>query len=213
MSVIGSVTLHLGMEQVLRRGGLSCGAKLRPQVMSILHELLTTVGDFLAPVIAYELHLISRIGDDLICLDEGTVLRGSSLSQFLVQAREIAVVACTIGPSLEEKVNDYFAHNEQLRGLILDHIGTAALDCLTEEACQFIKREASSQGYKSGGPLSPGQLDLPILDQWHLFQLVPADQIGVHLTSAGMMVPLKSISMVIGIGPRMTSWTQPEICA
>lgn len=213
MPVIGNVTLCLSEEQVLHRRRFRYTSKLRLQVMGILHELLITVSDLLAPAFAYELHLITRVGDDLLCLDDGTVFHGSLLPRLLARARQMAAVVCTIGPRLEAKVDEYFDQNEQLRGLILDHIGTAALDCLTTEVCQFMKREASSQGYKVGGPLSPGVLGWPILEQRHLFELVPAEQIGVRLTSLGMMVPRKSISMVIGMGPDMTTWTQAEVCA
>jgi len=212
MPIMRNITLNLDKKQVLRRSGLCYSSKLQLQVMSILQELLVMLGDLLAPAIVYELHLISFVSDDLVCLDNGIVFHGSSLSQFLVRAREIAVVVCTIGPTLEKKVNDYFTHNEPLRGLILDHIGTAALDSLAAKACEFINREASFQGYKSGAPFSPGQLDSPILDQWHLFELVPAEQIGVQLTSMGMMVPRKSISMVIGMGSKMTTRTRADIC-
>ena len=31
--------------------------------------------------------------------------------------------------------------------------------------------------------------------------------------SSGMMVPRNSVSMVIGIGPRMATWTRAEVCA
>jgi len=35
----------------------------------------------------------------------------------------------------------------------------------------------------------------------------------VSLTSSGIMVPRKSASMVMGIGPKMTRWTEAEVCA
>ena len=43
--------------------------------------------------------------------------------------------------------------------------------------------------------------------------LVQSDEIGVSLTSSGVMSPQKSVSMVIGIGPHMPTWSQEEVCA
>jgi hypothetical protein len=43
--------------------------------------------------------------------------------------------------------------------------------------------------------------------------MVPARRIGVRMTSSGLMVPRKSASMVIGIGPQMKKWTRAEVCA
>ena len=99
-----------------------------------------------------------------------------------------------------------------MQALILDGIGSAAVDSLAQEACHFINREASSHGHQASSPISPGMPGLPISEQWQLFQLVPAEQIGVHLTSSAMMVPRKSVSMIIGIGPDMPTWTQAEVC-
>jgi hypothetical protein len=65
----------------------------------------------------------------------------------------------------------------------------------------------------ASSPLSPGMPELPIANQQLVFQLLPADEIGVRLTDRYVMVPLKSISMVIGLGTEMPTWTQAEVCA
>jgi hypothetical protein len=46
-----------------------------------------------------------------------------------------------------------------------------------------------------------------------LFKMVLTRDIGVNLTSSGIMVPRKSASMVIGIGPQVKTWTRAEVCA
>jgi hypothetical protein len=43
--------------------------------------------------------------------------------------------------------------------------------------------------------------------------MVNADEISSSLTSSGILVPRKSASMVMGIGPQMTRWTQAQVCA
>lgn len=212
MSVIDNIPLTIGIEQVLRRQGIQNCLKLQPHLMVLLRQLLSTVNELLEPAIAYESHTITEVRHDRLCLEDGTVLCSSLLSSLLAQARELGVVVGTIGPHLEEKVASYFGSNEPLRGLLLDGIGSAAVDCLAQEACQFMNREASSHGYNASSPLSPGMSGWPISEQRHLFRLVPAEQIGVYLTSSAMMVPLKSISMVIGIGPNMPTWKQAEVC-
>ena len=88
-----------------------------------------------------------------------------------------------------------------------------ALESLAAETYQFMESVASSKGCKAGGPLSPGEMDWSIDEQVQLFQLVNAKQIGVSLNTVGMMSPLKSVSLVIGIGPEMPRWTHAEICA
>lgn len=59
----------------------------------------------------------------------------------------------------------------------------------------------------------PVMRDTPLTEQWNLLGLVNADEIRVRLTASGVLVPRKSTSMVIGIGPKMTRWKQAEVCA
>ena len=212
MPVINNIPLTMSTEQVLRRQGIQDSLKLQPHLTVLLRELLSTVNELLEPAIVYELYSITEVRHDRLRLENGTALYGSLLPSLLTQVKELGVAVCTIGPHLEEKVTSYFGRNEPLRGLILDGIGSTAVDCLAQKACQFMNREALSCGHKASSPLSPGMSGWPVSEQWHLFQLVPAEQIGVHLTSSAMMVPRKSISMVIGIGPAMPTWKQAEVC-
>ena len=182
---------------------------------TLIGKLLASVNDehLLGPAVAYETHPITEIGYQQLSLEGNTVLHGSALSSVLSPAKELAVLVCTIGDKLEEKVTDYFDKSKPLQGLLLDGIGSAATDALIREVCRLIMRGASLRGYQTSSPLSPGGPSFPLSEQWQLFKLVPAEEIGVRLTSTGLMVPRKSVSMVIGIGPQMKTWTKAEACA
>ena len=212
MPVVRDVLITLGMEQVLRHQGVRNRLKLQPQIMVLLQELLTDINGLLGPAFVYELHLITRLRHDRLYLEDSTVLHSPLFPSVLSRASKLAAVVCTIGPRLEEKVADYFARDDPLRAVILDGIGSSAVDILAQEACQFVKREAASFGFKTSSPLSPGLEGWPLSEQRQLFQLVSAEQIGVRLTPLVAMVPRKSISMAIGIGSEMPTWTQAEVC-
>ena len=215
MPVIRDISLNLETKGVLRREGIRQRSRLRPEVATLLLELLTSINDdnLLEPAMAYELYIITRVGPDRLYLKGNAVLHGSPLSSVLSAARELAAVVCTIGPKLEKKVTSHFNNNEPLRGLLLDGIGSAAVDSLTQEVCKFMTHEASSRGYQASSPLSPGMPGLDISEQRQLFQLVSAEEIGVRLTESAMLVPRKSVSMVMGMGPEIPTWTEAEVCA
>jgi hypothetical protein len=97
--------------------------------------------------------------------------------------------------------------------MILDGIGSAAVDSLVREVLRRIGNEVSSRGYEISSPVNPGMPGFPLTEQWNLLRLVNADEIGVRLTASGVLIPRKSTSMVIGIGPQMTKWTRAEVCA
>jgi len=215
MPVIRDIPLSLKTREILRREGFRGYSKIRPQIKSLILELLTGVKEshLLEPAIAYEIYKITEVNQGHVSLEDKLAIAGPLLPSLLPEAKELAIVVGTIGPKLEKKVTDYTNRNEPLRGMLLDGIGSAAVDSLTEEACKFITGEAQSRGYQASSPISPGMPGLPITEQWQLFKMVPVKEIGVSLTSSGVMVPRKSASMVIGIGPKMKTWTRAEVCA
>ena len=215
MPVVRDVRLTLETSNVLRRQGVREYSKLKSEIETITNELLIIVNNdsLLEPAIAYETYPVIEVGHQQISLEGSIVLHGAILPLVLGEAEEVAVAVCTVGPRLEGKVTDYFNGGESLRGLLLDGIGSAAVDTLSSELCQLMSAEASLRGYQVSSPLCPGGPTFPLSEQWQLFELVPAEEIGVSLTSSGVMVPRKSLSMVIGMGPQMRSWTKVESCA
>jgi len=167
----------------------------------------------LEPAIAYEIYSITGVRHNKLGLESKAALHGPLLPSVLDEAKHLAVVVCTIGSKLEEKVADYLDKDEPLRGLLMDGIGSAAVDALAQQACNLVKHEAALHGYQASSPFNPGMPGFPISEQWQMFRLVPVEKIGVSLTSSGVMVPRKSTSMVIGIGLQMVTWTEPEVCA
>jgi len=215
MPYLHDVTVTLGMEEVLRREGIREYSKLRLEMIALIGELLASVDalHLLEPAVAYEFYTITGVGHYQLSLEGNAVVHDGLFSSILPKAKELAAVVCTIGPKLEERVTDYFDRGKPLRGLLLDGIGNAAIDSLTQEVCRFMGREASLRAYQASSPVNPGMPGFPISKQWQVFKLVPAEESGVRLTRLGIMVPRKSASMVIGMGSQMTTWTQDEVCA
>jgi hypothetical protein len=215
MPVIYDILLRLKIGDVLRRQGLGAGIRVRPEIRTLVKELLADVrkAHFLEPAIAYEISSITELSQRRSSRNGELGVLASLLSSLLPGAKGLAVAVCTIGDKLEKRVTEYTGQREPLRGMLLDGIGSAAVDSLSEEVCRFIAGEAAFRGYEAGSPINPGMPGLPITEQRQLLGLVPAKEIGVSLTSSGIMIPRKSVSMVIGIGPQMAQWTRAEVCA
>jgi hypothetical protein len=216
MPVIRDIPLSLkSTKEVLRRQGLGKGDRVRAEIKSLITELLAIVKNdhLLEPAVAYEIYPITGMNSSQISLGGNRTVHGPLLPATFPEAKELAVIVGTIGPKLEKRATDYTKSSQALRGMILDGIGSAAVDMLVLEACKLIAGEVSSRGYEISSPVNPGMPGFAMTEQWHLLELVKAPEIGVSLTSSGILVPRKSVSMVIGIGPKMTRWTQAEVCA
>jgi hypothetical protein len=215
MPVIRDIPLSLKIREVLRREGLGGGAKVKPEIRDLILELLASVKrvHLLEPAAAYERYAVSGMNGGQISLEGDKAIHGPLIPAIFPEAKEVAVSVITIGPKLEKEVTNYSKGGEALRGMILDGIGSAAVDMLAPEVLRLISAEVSSRGYEISSPIFPGMPGFPLTEQWNLLELVNTREIGVSLTSSGVLVPRKSASMVIGIGPKMTRWTPAEVCA
>jgi hypothetical protein len=215
MPVIHNIRLSLKTTDVLRRQGFRRGTELRPRINLLIRELLTSLEQsrLLEPAAAYKYYKIGSMNNDQISLGSNKTLHGALLPAVFPQAEGLGVVVTTIGSKLEKQVAEYSQQGAALQAVTLDGIGSAAVDKLVSEVVTLIATEVSSRGYEISGPVNPGMPGFPLTEQWNLLGLVSAGEIGVSLTGSGVLVPRKSTSMVIGIGPQMIRWTQAEVCA
>ena len=120
-------------------------------------------------------------------------------SDIFTDLEKVAFCVCTIGPALEEKVTALSKEGDMLAAVVLDAIGSAAAEATARYANDRIDEEAAAIGLKTSCRASPGYGDWDVKEQKNLFELVPADTIGVTLTASSMMVPRKSISFAVHI--------------
>lgn len=202
------------LNHILRRQGIR-GRSSRPEMVTVTEELLGGIEklQLLEPVFTYRAFQITELTRKWILLDNGARINGELLPSVLSKSKELTVVVCTIGPRLQDRVSSYLKKGEALRGLLLDGIGTAAIDALTAQACKSVRKESLTRGYQASSPLCPGMPGFALSEQWTLLEIASASEIGVTLSSTGVMVPCKSTSAVIGIGPEMPTWTQAKVCA
>ena len=215
MPVIRDIPLKLDYnDELLRRQGLGEPDKVRPEIKKVIDEVLAEVDEqgLLEPAVAYEIYPITAMEPDRISLEGGGAIEGPVLPAILPEAKELIVLIATIGPKLEERVTEYSKGGKALRSMVLDGIGTAAVDSLIPKAMGLIAAEVAERGYEISSPVNPGMPGFPMTEQWNMLELAPAEEIGVSLSSSGVLVPRKSTSMVIGTGPEMTRWTQAEVC-
>ncbi|MCD6380132.1 hypothetical protein J7M07_06780 [bacterium] len=129
-------------------------------------------------------------------ITEGRKLGGTDIFNSL---EKMAFSVCTIGERLEKEVGLLSRQDSILEAVLLDSAGSVA----AEEVANYIENKiaeiATGEGKKISPRASPGYGEWKIANQRNLFELLPADRIGVTLASSMMMSPRKSISFAIHI--------------
>jgi len=123
-----------------------------------------------------------------------------ALSQHLEQAGQVAAIVCTLGAALEQRISVLLPEDPAL-AFALDGFGSAALDALGAAICSKIETDARAAGFYTSIPISPGMIGWPVdVGQPQIFAALAAGQICVTLNDSFLMIPRKSVSMVLGIG-------------
>ncbi|MFH1638702.1 MAG: hypothetical protein ABIB93_00020 [Chloroflexota bacterium] len=193
---------------------MGAGASVRPEIERLVDEMLESedVRKLVRPVLAYDIYPVIKIDREDCYLDGGTTLHGTIFSRIFKRASALAVAVATIGPGLEARVTECFKQGHYLSGLVLDALGNASTENLRPAVREIISKETAKQGFQTSSSVSPGGISWPLVEQYKLFNLVPADAINVRLTETAMMVPAKSISMVMGLGEDMPVWDAAQRC-
>lgn len=202
MHIFADLQPSLEAAHVLRGQGIAPD-RARPQVVEMAREVLGEAQALLSPVAICDVWEMHDCRHDTVVLEGGAVFEGALVARALAGATEAVLAVCTIGPALEARVSELFAAGDSLRALALDGAGVAALGELSRMVGERVCDEAATRGLRAGMRASPGQEGWPIEQQRVLFGLVAAGEIGVRLTESCFMVPRKSLSFTVGLGPDM----------
>jgi hypothetical protein len=172
----------------------------RSPALSVAEQAVAAGRPLLSPVVVSESFEVEEFRHERLRLGNGH-LSGPLVAEHLHAARYVVVAVCCIGPGVEEAASKCFAEDPAL-AIGLDAFGSAAVDLLGQAVCQRVDSKAEAEGLRTTVPLSPGLVGWPVANgQRQIFALLDTDSAGVRLTEGSMMVPRKSTSMVIGIGP------------
>jgi hypothetical protein len=112
----------------------------------------------------------------------------------------IAIFLCTAGEGIGIRSKKAMKEGDLLKGYIYDVIGSEIVESTADLMQKELEKTMISSGKKITNRYSPGYCGWDVAEQHKLFRLVPYNFCGIRLTESALMVPIKSISGIIGIG-------------
>jgi hypothetical protein len=213
LTVITSFEISLGVADILEGQGIP-SSDASPPLLAVAKETTNEALGLITPAALYAILPVQEFEHQQVVLDGGANFSGPLVARALAGATELAVAVCTIGSALEERMSALFAAGDALQALALEGAGIAAIKQVAMMLGVQICDSATARGLSVGMRASPGQEGWPIQQQRVLFDLIPAEKIGVRLTSSCLMLPRKSVSFVIGLGPEMRADAVPcDFCS
>jgi hypothetical protein len=168
------------------------------QVMSRLHDMC----DIGAGYRVLDVHTEEGRHDGLY-VGNRFFTTGRIIASQLKKAEKAALFACTIGPGMESWSRQAFRDGDPVLGHIIDTVASLAVEKATGMLHDHIGWTMEQSGLRITNRFSPGYCGWPVTQQQLLFSFFPAGFCGIGLTDSALMIPMKSISGIIGIGTKV----------
>jgi len=196
--LLDSLTLEVARPMVLLRLGYRRPNQVPARTAELLDAISEQGSDLLAPR-AVCLHCpINESSDGGVAI--GSVLTTSSrtLAEGVAGCPQAWLFAATLGPAVDDWIAGLSASDEMTRTLLADAWASAAAIQLGLDLESLLGRRLRASGLVPGRRCAPGYGDWDLAAQGPLLRRLEADRIGITLSAAGMMAPLKSVSGLIG---------------
>ena len=122
------------------------------------------------------------------------------ITRYFKKTEYFAILLATIGNQAETLSKQFINQNDLLMGYSLD----IASSELVEKTIALVELKLNQIINKfnlgTTNRYSPGYCGWNVSDQHKLFSFLPANFCGITLNNSAMMIPIKSVSAVVGIG-------------
>lgn len=176
-------------EQIMQLPDMA-GREGDPYTLALIGELIAKCRELCSPQAAFlPLELPVRGFTMGRILDK--MLRGSEYYVFFI---------ATAGPGPEQLARHLMNAGSYLEGFLVDLIATQLAEGVAIKVHEAIGKYAATLGKKTTNRYSPGYCSWDVAEQHLLFSLFDGHTCGVKLSESALMIPVKSVSGVVGMG-------------
>lgn len=150
----------------------------------------------------YKIVDVEKISDDKegIILSKKFFRTDKIVTSQLKKIEKAAIFVSTIGSEMESWIKELNEKGNLALAYIADIMASEAAENAADFLHDHIKQKMSKLSLNVTNRYSPGYCNWSVSEQHKLFSLLPENFCGIKLTDSALMIPIKSISGIIGIG-------------
>ncbi|CAK7066067.1 MAG: hypothetical protein PETM_02879 [Petrimonas sp.] len=122
---------------------------------------------------------------------------------YMKGAEKLALLVCTAGEGFTARSREYNKQGDYLKGFITDTMGSWVVERAMDLIQEKLENAFRELGMHVTNRYSPGYCNWPVSEQQPLFSLLPGQPCNIRLTGSSLMIPLKSVSGIVGIGKKV----------
>lgn len=199
------IETYLGIRR--EEGTPSATSFFREQTAVLLQELETLSGFQFG-----YMHVEGVICDkESIRLNGRSFHPGNIITRCFQESESFIILLATIGPEMDQWLHNKQTGGDLVEAFIADALGSVVVEAIVAHAMSVLEQEESIRQFRISNSYSPGYCGWNVAEQQELFALLPPLFCGVRLTESSLMLPVKSVSALIGTGRTLVR--KPYGCA
>lgn len=128
---------------------------------------------------------------------------GYIIGRQLQGSEAYALFIATAGTEYDDFARHQRQHGDLLRQYIADALGSVVAERCADAMEQHLQTSIDKLLWHHTNRFSPGYCGWPVDEQQPLFSLFRGHTCGVTLTSSSLMLPVKSVSGIVGLGAKV----------
>ena len=170
-------------------------------VQETLNDILTEASKYMDIRGGYVIRDILEMDPKkgFIRLAGSTFNPGRTICINLKGSERVVCFLCTAGDGITKWANDTM-EKDPLKFYMIDMLGSLAVDSAMDIIQSGIEQDILRNGHTITNRYSPGYCGWKLVEQKDLFSVFPEGFCNIELTPSSLMLPIKSISGIIGTG-------------
>ena len=198
--IIRNFPIEINRRAALRHLGYRPSSRMDSRIKNLFDEAIERAKQLAQPAGIYLIDPVTELSADSIKLGCGIVIKSKPVARLMRGCVKTVIFAATVGPAAEDEAARIMNENPA-EAVMLDSAAGEA----TEGAVVYLHKSIQLHSHRANLHLtprfSPGYGDWPLEAQRDIFACLKPERIGITLNEACMMIPRKSVSGIIGLGP------------
>lgn len=141
-----------------------------------------------------------RVDRQRLTLEGADFEPGAIIAAQLRKGSCFAILVASVGAEMDAWLHELREGEDIVAAYVADALGSVMAEAIVGRGLDRLERHAALEGLRITNSYSPGYCGWSVAEQHALFSLLPANFCGVRLCESGLMLPIKSVSAVVGLG-------------
>ena len=166
----------------------------------IIHTLKKEALEICRPRLGYRFLSGRKLDRQRLVVGDRVFKPDYTITKYLQEADIYAIMVASVGTELDAWIHEKHLANDIMEAFVADALGSLIVETIVSYGLTLLTEKMKSNRLNTSNSYSPGYCGWNVSEQQLLFSLLPQAFCGISLTDSSLMLPIKSVSSLIGIG-------------